>query len=241
MGPLFSASNNPNPNVEPDVVMKNLKTWFWLVTIGALILPAPAAAQTVYVTESFEITLRAGPGVDRRIVQLIPSARELELLERGDEWSRVRTPGGSEGWVLNRYITTSQPCSMVLERVTQDNDLLTAQVADLKKSSAELEAQTTQLRADLAQSRRISEEVNQAYETLKSESADFLRIRSQNQQLTAELESERTRSAKLDEENMQMKRDHFVQWVLTGGGIMLVGFFIGLFSASRRKARSSLY
>ncbi len=53
--------------------------------------------------------------------------------------------------------------------------------------------------------------------------------------------SEKTRSAKLDEENLEMKRDRIIQWVLTGGGITLVGFFIGLFSAGRRKPRSSLY
>jgi hypothetical protein len=43
--------------------------------------------------------------------------------------------------------------------------------------------------------------------------------------------------AKLDEENMQMKRNRIIQWVLTGGGIMLVGFFIGLFSSSRSKSQ----
>ncbi len=32
-----------------------------------------------------------------------------------------------------------------------------------------------------------------------------------------------------------------IQWVLTGGGIMLAGFFIGLFSAGPRRRRSSLY
>ena len=40
---------------------------------------------------------------------------------------------------------------------------------------------------------------------------------------------------------MQMKRSRIIQWVLTGGGIMLVGFFIGLFSSGRRKPRSGLY
>lgn len=221
--------------------MKNLQTWFWMILIGAVILPAAAAAQTVYVTESFEITLRTGPGVDRRIVQLIPSARALELLERGDEWSRVRTAGGREGWVLNRYISTDEPCALVLDRVKQDSDLLSAQYQDLKAAFDALEAQTAQLNSDLSKNREVSQEISQAYETLKIESADFLRIQSQNQQLTAALEAEKTRSAKLDQENMQMKRSQFVQWTLTGGGIMLIGFFIGLFSSSRRKARSSLY
>ena len=66
---------------------------------------------------------------------------------------------------------------------------------------------------------------------------EFLKLKKRHEQVAAELEMERTRSAKLDEENMQMKRSNVIQWVLTGGGIMLVGFFIGLFSSSRRKSR----
>ncbi len=66
-------------------------------------------------------------------------------------------------------------------------------------------------------------------------------LKQRHKQVTADLEAEKTLAAKLDEENMQLKRSRIIQWVLTGGGIMLLGFFIGLFSSSRRKSRSSLY
>jgi SH3 domain protein len=85
------------------------------------------------------------------------------------------------------------------------------------------------------------DKLSSAYENLKKESSEFLKLKKRHQQVTADLEAEKTLSAKLDEENMQMKRSRIIQWVLTGGGIMLVGFFIGLFSSSRRKSRSSLY
>lgn len=221
--------------------MKSLKVGFWMVLIGLLILPAASVAETVYVSEDFEITMRTGPGSDRKIISLVQSGKALEILKKGDEWSMVRAPGGREGWVLNRYITPSQPCAMVLTRVRQDFDVLTAKYEDLKNNFDQLNAQKKATDSDLSQNQKDRDELSTAYETLKKEAADFLKLKQRHKQVTADLDAEKTLSAKLDEENMQMKRSRIIQWVLTGGGIMLVGFFIGLFSSSRRKSRSSLY
>ena len=221
--------------------MKSLKVGFWMVLIGLLILPAASVAETVYVSEDFEITMRTGPGTDRKIISLVQSGKALEILEKGDEWSKVRDPNGREGWVLNRYITPSQPCAMVLGRVRQDFDVLTAKYEDLKDNFDQLNSQKKATDADLSQNQKDRDELSTAYETLKKEAADFLKLKQRHKQVSADLEAEKTLAAKLDEENMQLKRSRIIQWVLTGGGIMLVGFFIGLFSSSRRKSRSSLY
>jgi SH3 domain protein len=227
--------------MEYELVMKNLKVWFWMVLIGLLILPAASIAETVYVSEDFEITMRTGPGSDRKIISLVQSGKALEILEKGEEWSMVRDHSGKEGWVLNRYLTPSQPCAMVLDRVRQDYDVLAAKYKGLKENFDELDAQKKATNADLSQSQKDRDQLSTAYETLKKESSEFLKLKQRHQQVVTDLEAEKTLAAKLDEENMQMKRSRIIQWVLTGGGIMLVGFFIGLFSSSRRKARSSLY
>jgi len=221
--------------------MKSLKVGFWMVLIGLLILPAASVAETVYVSENFEITMRTGPGTDRKIISLVESGKALEILEKGEEWSKVRTINGKEGWVLNRYLSASQPCAMVLDRVRQDYDVLAAKYKDLKDNFDELNAQKKSTDADLSQNQKDRDELSTAYETLKKEAADFLKLKQRHKQMTADLDAEKTLAAKLDEENMQLKRSRIIQWVLTGGGIMLVGFFIGLFSSSRRKSRSSLY
>ena len=221
--------------------MKSLKVGFWMVLIGLLILPAASVAETVYVSEDFEITMRTGPGTDRKIISLVQSGKALEILEKGDEWSMVRDHNGKEGWVLNRYITPNQPCAMVLGRVRQDFDVLTAKYKDLKDNFDNLSTQKKATDADLSQNQKDRDELSAAYETLKKEAADFLKLKQRHKQVSADLEAEKTLAAKLDEENMQLKRSRIIQWVLTGGGIMLVGFFIGLFSSSRRKSRSSLY
>lgn len=213
----------------------------WIFPVVLLFTVTTGFAENYYVTDKFEITLRSGPGSDRKILSLVDSGNALTLKEQGDEWSLVQTSGGKEGWVLNRYLTTTEPCAMVLERVRQDYDVMSAKFKDLKSKFNDLSKEKNATDTDLSQSRQERDELNTAFQNLKKESADFLNLKKRHQQTVTDLEAEKTRSAKLEEENMQMKRSRIIQWVLTGGGIMLVGFFIGLFSSSRRKPRSSLY
>ena len=221
--------------------MKTLSVCFFTVLFSLSILLPVAFAETVYVSEDFEITMRTGPGTDHKIISLIQSGKALEMMDKGEEWSMVRTPTGREGWVLNRYLTTDQPCAMVLERVRQDHDVLTEKYKDIMAQYEALSTREKALEGNLSQSEKGRDELSQAYTTLKKESAEYLKLKKLHQEVVEQLQAEKNRSAKLDDENMQMKRSRIIQWVLTGGGIMLVGFFIGLFSSSRRKPRSGLY
>ncbi len=221
--------------------MKNLNAWFWMILIGLLVPAATSVAETVYVTENFEITMRTGPGIDRKILSLIQSGNAVEIVEKGKDWSRVRTHKGKEGWVLNRYLTPNKPCAMVLERFRKNYIVQSKKFEEMKGKFDGLNAKKQTVDADLSQSQKERDELSTAYKTLKKESSEFLKLKKLHQKVAADLEAERTRSAKLDEENMQMKRSRIIQWVLTGGSIMLIGFFIGIFSSSRRKPRSSLY
>jgi SH3 domain protein len=144
--------------------MKSLKVGFWMVLIGLLVLPAASVAETVYVTENFEITMRTGPGSDRKIISLVQSGKALEILEKGEEWSMVRTLNGKEGWVLNRYLSPNQPSAMVLDRVRQDYDVLNAKYESLKETFDELEAQKKATDSDLSKNLKDRDQLSAAYE-----------------------------------------------------------------------------
>jgi uncharacterized protein YgiM (DUF1202 family) len=59
------------------------------------------SAESAWVSDEFEITLRSGPSTSNAIELMLKSGTELEVLERDAEtgYSRVRTGGGTEGWV----------------------------------------------------------------------------------------------------------------------------------------------
>jgi SH3 domain protein len=67
-------------------------------------------ANRAYVTDSFEITLRTGPGNENKIIAMLFPGRPLDVLSTQGEWSRVRVlDSDKEGWVMTRYLVTRLP------------------------------------------------------------------------------------------------------------------------------------
>ena len=75
-----------------------------------LLLPAMAHAEPAWISDQFEITLRSGPSTSNAIQLMLRSGTQVEVLERDADsgYSRVRTGGGTEGWVLTRYLMREQ-------------------------------------------------------------------------------------------------------------------------------------
>jgi len=222
-------------------MMRITNPCLFVVLIASWAFPAASPAQTVYVSKNFEITMRTGPSATHKIIALIPCGKSLDLVDQGAEWSMVRTPDGKEGWVLDRYLTPEKPCAMVLEQTIRDRDGLREKLEDQQQTFDDLREQKKLIESQLSDIRKERDELHHAYEVLKSESSDYLSLRKQYQTMEADFEEEKARSSRLYEENRQIKRNRIIQWVITGGGIMLVGFFIGLYSSKGRRPRSSLY
>ena len=120
--------------------------------LSALLFTTAASAESAWVSDEFEITLRSGPSTSNAIELMLNSGTELEVLERDAEsgYSRVRTGGGTEGWVLTRYLMNEPARRETLER---DKSGLEEELAEIKRTAANILAinnQNKQLREQLA-------------------------------------------------------------------------------------------
>ena len=95
---------------------------FFSAVFLAAILADVALAQSAWVSDEFEVTLRTGPSTSNAIQLMVGSGTELEILEQDEEagYARVRTNGGTEGWVLSRYLMTEPSAREQLATVTRD-------------------------------------------------------------------------------------------------------------------------
>lgn len=68
--------------------------------------PPPAPAATQLRVTATTLNLRAGPGKDQALVKQLPNGMVVDRLEvSGDgAWTRVRSPGGFEGWVSSQFV-----------------------------------------------------------------------------------------------------------------------------------------
>lgn len=210
-----------------------------LVVLVLVIGAVSAMANTVYVTEDFEITMRTGPGVDRKIIALIRSGQRVEEVSKSEEWTEIRLPSAKTGWVLTRYLSPKEPCALVKERLQSEYDQLLTDKTDLETKNSDLEAENQRLEAQLASTQASLERVSGDFDSLKSESTDFLKLKSQFRKITTELEETKTKADKFEDETGRLLRNQNIKWFLAGAGVILIGFIIG-FSSRRQKRRSSL-
>ena len=110
-------------------------------------------AQKVYVTDSFRISLRAGPSIENKILKFLPSGTYLEVLETGESWSQVRVlePEGTDlrGWVLSRYLITRRPWEAQTKSFMEENARLTKRVGILEKENREISLRDQKLTSEL--------------------------------------------------------------------------------------------
>jgi hypothetical protein len=64
----------------------------------------PVASKKLHVTNKIKITVRAGPSRSSRVIGILESDDEVDLLEQGKDWTKVKTKTGLVGWVMTRFL-----------------------------------------------------------------------------------------------------------------------------------------
>lgn len=114
-----------------------------LVLIGLLALIVVLSAlgtvkaETVYVSDELVITLRTGKGPGFKIVDYINTGTRLEILKEEDNYLKVSTPEGKEGWVLKRYVSSEPPKAEIIEQLTKKIESMKAAMGNAESILAE--------------------------------------------------------------------------------------------------------
>ena len=105
----------------------------YITFFAVIIMASTVSAKTMYVNDLIKLMLRSGRGLDNRIIAIIESGDAVEMLEAGDQWSRVRTQSGNEGWVLTRYLTEEETASRKLARLQAAQETMVNENEQLKE------------------------------------------------------------------------------------------------------------
>ena len=218
----------------------NVKIKLGLCFVLCMLMSATIChAETRYVSEDFEITMRTGPGSDRKIISLIASGREVELINEGDEWSQVRLANGKEGWVLTRYLTQATPTALKLERLESKYADVIEENKELKEKMSELSSGNRTVGSELKKTQDALDKTQKAYDALKKESAEFLKFKATYEKNIKELKEMRAKADKFESEFNKLANNQLYEGFLYGGGLVFLGLIIG-FILKKPKRRSGL-
>jgi len=220
-----------------------MTTIFRLALLCALFAVPAAFAAPAWVSDQFEITLRSGPSTSNAIQLMVDSGTRLEVLERDADtgYSHVRTPGGTEGWVLSRYLMSEPSAREQLQT-------LTGQLTNANSRGTSLDSQLQAIRGEYTsannQIKKLEREkaaVEKELAEIKSTAANVLAINDQNKALMDQLAGAQIRADTLEQENRALTGQTTRYWFMTGALVLLVGIVLGIWLPRIRWQRRSRY
>ncbi|MGM0424753.1 MAG: TIGR04211 family SH3 domain-containing protein [Thermodesulfobacteriota bacterium] len=207
-----------------------------------LFLGTPALAQTLYVSDQFQITLRTGPSQEHRIISMLPTGTKLQVLQTLPEWVQVRTPEGKQGWVLKRYTMQRVPREQEISQLQATLQRLQEQAGSNQVKSASLQKNKMELQANLQKLERQLQDLEQKHRDLQRDAGNIEGIKQELQRSKTALELNREQVNKLRQENQELSSRKNLYWFLAGGGTFafagLLGFFLG---RTQRKKSKKVY
>ena len=163
-------------------IMKRLIGIAWF---RRLLLASTACAEPAWVSDQFEITLRSGPSTSNAIQLMVDSGTRLEVLERDAEagYTRVRTQGGTEGWVLTRYLMNEASAREQLETLTSQLTNANTRGSSLDSQLAAIKGEYDSASRQIATLEREKAAVEKELAEIKRTAANVLAINDQNKSL----------------------------------------------------------
>lgn len=207
------------------MTVTRLPLLFLLLTLSQSLL-----AETRYVTDQFEITLRSGASTSNSILKMLKSGQPVTVIEDdiASKYTLVQTPDGKQGYVLTRYLDRQPSARERLAALQKKAEKLQKTIGELRK---ELSQSRNSLQSDsqtISQLKRELKATQDELESLKEATRDTVQVIEQNrtlQQRITRLESEKQ---VLEEENRNYKDSTAMDWFVRGAGVSLLAFFIGI-------------
>ena len=223
-------------------MFKNAKTLAMVVMLAALLNPA-AWAESAWVSDQFEVTLRSGPSTSNAIQLMVSSGTRLEILERDADsgYSRVRTGGGTEGWVLSRYLMGEPAAREQLAELTSQLTSATTRGSSLTSQLEAIRGEYDTATSTVTSLEQEKTSLEEELAEIKRTAANVLSINEQNKSLREQLAATEIQVATLEQENRELGRQTTRYWFMTGALVLLVGMVLGLWLPRIRWQRRSRY
>lgn len=213
---------------------------FWLCLLALVSLRAVtgASARTMYVTDVFEVVVRS----ERRlsggnIIKVLNSGDALEVRSVDTEWATVALGDGRTGYVKKHLLVSREPYKIIAERLQGEAEQQRQRLESMTQELTELRQAHKQL-SDMSSTQGTQlETVSQQYEQLRQDSSQFLQLQEEYTALQQRYNALQQEIAVLNDSYTSVRKSRNVLWFLSGGGVILIGWLLGMVSERWRGRR----
>ncbi len=205
--------------------MKTLLRAFFILILSW----ASAQAETVYVADDLNLSLRNEANAQSKILQSLPTGAPLTVIDKPkkSEFIHVRLLDGSEGYINSRYTKKQAPAvnpkdnaGKTLTLVQSENAALRAELATLKEAVTP----GSSLEKSLAIERdQLARELNE----IKKTAGSSIQLKNERDELQERVVNVERELQQFKLENQVLKDTAGQDWFLYGGLLSLAGVLLG--------------
>lgn len=225
---------NHNADVDTELNTKIMRylAFFLLFAVGAV------QAATRYVTDELAITLRTGQGETYKILQMVKSGTPLEVLEVSENYTRVRSPKGIEGWVNNQYLLNQPVARDRIAAIERKMETLRNENQSLKQRLGELDGERTELRKTGSEVEKENQRLQAELDKLREIAAQPLQLSNDNRAMKQRIQTLEAEAKSLTDLNETLRNDSYQRWFLIGAGVLGGGILLGLILPKLRRKKN---
>jgi SH3 domain protein len=209
--------------------MMHAKKLLIVVCLSSL-LSGHALAETRYVSDSLEITMRSGKSTSHGIIRMLRSGTRLTVLETDNDsgYSHVRTRDGKTGWVLSRFLMKGQAARDKLATAEKKLAELELENRKLETTLGAIKGKMTSIEKERINLDGANRAVSQELAEIKRTASSALAIDSENKDLKSRVVALERNLQTLQQENEGLKDRTARDWFMVGAGVVLLGIIVGL-------------
>lgn len=204
--------------------MKNIK-----LALVLLLSASAAHAETVYVTDNLNLSLRSEPNNDAKVVKLVATGTPLIVVGEKNKagFTRVKLSNGIEGYIQTRQIQKEPPAREQMESLNKTIKSLQAEnlglKAELKVAKDSITPGTTLEKSLAIERDNLSLELGE----LKKASSNVIELKNERDELQERVVNSERELEQLRRENQALKDTSNQDWFLYGGILSIFSVILG--------------
>lgn len=197
--------------------------------------PASLWAKSMYITDRIEVGLRSGTGIEQRIITMLKTGDRVEVLEGDKNWSKVKLPDGTMGWLATRFLVDQvKPAPSFDPKFQEELQRLKEANQNLGRERDLLIQEKNKLLHETEEERKLTQTLRQ--EKNKPPSHELTELKTKNDQLNKEINLYKKQVAEFAEKGKGPRNEEQIKWFLAGSAVLFIGLLLGWFiSRNRRK------
>ncbi|MCA9471922.1 MAG: TIGR04211 family SH3 domain-containing protein [Nitrospirales bacterium] len=195
-----------------------------------------AVGDVNYISDELKVPLRSGPSTAHRILHRgLPSGTQLTILAVDEEegFTQIRTDGGTEGWLPSQYLVVEPIARHKLTAANRRIQQLQSKLDEERKTRVSIQTEykdaETNNRTLSSQAQTLSKEL----EDLKRISGDAMNEHARNVELSKQNERLVEEVGQLSTTVRNLEANVERDWLLYGGGLVLIGLILGIMLKAR--------